>query len=95
VARRVEEATVERGAASSPLSPPPPHQRLLTFHAASSMSNTIRYGDLFCKWVIPFWDRNMPPRRFRASKRERERESGPFLFAWFLWGKKSEGQRFD
>ena len=33
------------------------------------MSNTIRYGDLFTKWVIPFWDDNMPPRRFRASKK--------------------------
>jgi len=33
------------------------------------MSNTIRYGDLFCKCVIPFWDSNMPPRRFRASKK--------------------------
>jgi hypothetical protein len=31
----------------------------------------------------------------KKEERERERESGPFLFAWFLWGKKSEGQRFD
>ena len=34
-------------------------------------------------------------RASRVRVRERERESGPFLFAWFLWGKKSEGQRFD
>ena len=34
-------------------------------------------------------------RERRKREGERGRESGPFLLAWFLWGKKSEGQRFD
>ena len=72
VARRVEEAAatvVKEEGGEEEEEKKEKETPLLTFHAASSMSNTIRYADLFKEFVIPFWDDHMPPRRFRASKK--------------------------